>query len=64
MRDQPRLQDGRPPHQLHQPHAHQHEQTEDHQGQVGGQSTNRPENMSVFFLVPCNKLHIVCAIVQ
>ena len=34
MRDQPRLQDGRPPHLLHQPHAHQHEQAEEHQGQV------------------------------
>ena len=34
VRDQPRLQDGRPAHLLHQPYAHQHEQAEDHQGQV------------------------------
>ena len=34
MRDQPRLQDGRPAHLLHQPYAHQYEQAEDHQSQV------------------------------
>jgi hypothetical protein len=34
VRDQPGLQDGRPAHLLHLPHAHQHEQAEDPQGQV------------------------------
>ena len=34
LRDLPGLQDGRPAHLLHQPHAHQHEQAEDTQSEV------------------------------
>ena len=39
VRDLARLQDGRPPHLLHLPHAHQHEQAEDAQGEVSNYQT-------------------------
>ena len=39
LRDESGLQDGRPAHQLHQPHAHQHEQAEVTEGQVMAEVT-------------------------
>ena len=48
LRDQPRLQDGRPSNLLHQPHAHQHEQAEDHQGQIKGFLCYKQKNILVY----------------
>ena len=51
LRDQPRLQDGRPSNLLHQPHAHQHEQAEDHQGQIKGFLCYKQKNILVYIYV-------------
>ena len=50
VRDQPRLQDGRPAHELHLAHAHQHEQAEVIEDQVKIMCNNNQKNVSYLLL--------------